>query len=76
MRGPHNILRLIRTGATLERADIRGTDLSLSRGLTQSQISEACSDSSTRLPGGLTGRSCRNLSTARPPAPPRPTAAP
>lgn len=64
------------TGASLQRTDIRGTDLSLSRGLTQSQINEACSDSSTRLPSGLTGRNCRNLSRVQPPAAPQPPAPP
>ena len=60
--------------ADLSHANLRGADLSRARGLTQSQINDACSDSSTRLPDGLTARSCGGGrgGAPRPVAPPRP----
>ena len=62
--------------ASLRRTDIRGADLSSARGLTQSQIAEACGDGSTRLPGRLTAQACRGgvrviRTPPAPPAPPR-----
>ena len=54
---------------TTNRADFRdadmggtnlsGADLSGARGLTQRQLNEACGDSATRLPSGLTVPACR-----------------
>lgn len=44
------------SNASLRRTDIREADLSGARGLTQDQISEACGDGSTRLPGRLSPR--------------------
>jgi uncharacterized protein YjbI with pentapeptide repeats len=65
--------------ASMNRTDIRGADLSGAEGLSQSQISRACGDASTRLPARLTVRVCRGVSVVRttppaartPPAPPR-----
>jgi uncharacterized protein YjbI with pentapeptide repeats len=75
-------------GAELTRTTLNGADLSRAHGLTQDQLDEACADSRTRLPPGLTGRSCngfrfiyrkesaqphvRIVPAVRPPAPPRP----
>ena len=39
--------------AFLKCADLRGTDLSTARGLTESQIGDAFGDNRTRLPGGV-----------------------
>lgn len=46
------------SGAKLEGTNLSGADLSRGRGLTQSQLSQACGDSSTILPQGLTIPSC------------------
>jgi uncharacterized protein YjbI with pentapeptide repeats len=46
------------TGATLDITSIKGTDLSTAKGLTQKQIDLACGDSETKLPQGLTVRTC------------------
>ena len=65
------------SNASLRRTDIRGADLSGARGLTQDQISEACGDGSTRLPGRLSPQACRSSSirivraAPTPPVPPR-----
>ena len=44
--------------ADLERTALHGADLANARGLTQDQLDEACGDSRTRLPRGLSVRSC------------------
>ena len=41
------------TGAKLGFASIKGADLSSARGLTQSQLDNACADAKTKLPRGL-----------------------
>ncbi|WP_292054144.1 MULTISPECIES: pentapeptide repeat-containing protein [unclassified Brevundimonas] len=46
------------TGAKLEGANLSGSDLRGARGLSMSQISRACGDSSTQLPQGLNISSC------------------
>ena len=46
------------TGADLSIASIKGTDLSRARGLTQTQLDRACADSETKLPAGLTAKTC------------------
>lgn len=40
-------------GADLRGADLRGADLRGARGLTVAQVSDATTDASTRLPGGM-----------------------
>ena len=45
-------------GAKLEGANLSGSDLSGARGLTQSQLDQACGDASTVLPAHLTLRAC------------------
>jgi hypothetical protein len=73
--------------AEMHHAVIAGADLTHARGLTQEQVDEACSDSKTRLPSGLTARTCIDIrviirqagSSAwshAMPAPPAPPAAP
>lgn len=47
------------TGANLTGANFSGADLSLTHGLTQSQINRACGDHATQLPAGLTIKRCR-----------------
>lgn len=47
------------SGANLTNANLSGADLSLVRGLRQSQLNRACGDGSTRLPAGLTITRCR-----------------
>lgn len=46
------------TGAKLEGANFSGADLSLVKGLTQSQLNKACGDETTRLPKGQTIPHC------------------
>ncbi len=46
-------------GATLSITSLKGTDMSRSKGLTQTQIDLACSDGDTKLPAGLTPHLCR-----------------
>ena len=46
------------TGADLSIASIRGTDLSRAIGLTQEQLDRACADSETKVPAGLTAKTC------------------
>ena len=70
--------------ASLRHAQLGGADLSRARGLTQDQLDEACGDSRTRLPSGLSVRSgCAGMhiniriprvivTTPAPPAPPAP----
>jgi len=65
--------------ADMAGANLRGADLSGARGLTQDQIDEACTDSSTRLPQGLAGHACHGTMIVRrrmpvPPTPPTPPA--
>ncbi|NQY14404.1 MAG: pentapeptide repeat-containing protein [Henriciella sp.] len=45
-------------GADLSGANLSGADLSLAIELTQTQLNQACGDSSTRLPNGKTIPSC------------------
>ena len=45
-------------GAQLNGANFSGADLSLVKGLTQSQLSQACGDETTRLPKGQTIPPC------------------
>jgi len=46
------------TGAVLDITSIKGTDLSRARGLTQPQLDQACADKETKVPDGLTAKSC------------------
>ncbi len=46
------------TGARLSLASFRGADLSHVKGLTQKQLNEACGDAYTRLPQGLSVKTC------------------
>jgi len=46
------------TGATLSLARFKGADLSLAKGLTQKQLDDACGDADTKLPQGLSVKSC------------------
>jgi uncharacterized protein YjbI with pentapeptide repeats len=45
-------------GARLSSASFRGTDLSHVKGLTQTQLDEACGDAATKLPRGLSVKVC------------------
>ncbi|MFT6663060.1 MAG: hypothetical protein ACJA0K_003076 [Maricaulis maris] len=47
------------TGANLTGATLSGAELAEARGLTQTQLSSACGDRSTRLPAGLSVPDCR-----------------
>ncbi len=47
------------SGANLSSANLSGADLSIARGLSQSQLNRACGDRSTRLPAGKTIPRCR-----------------
>ena len=49
----------IMTGVNLDGANVSGADLSLVKGLTQSQLDSACGDETTLLPDGLTVPPCR-----------------
>jgi len=69
--------------ADMRRTMIGGVDLSEARGLTQEQIDDACADSRTRLPAGLTAKNCHGgvrvivkPHVPRPPAPPAPPEGP
>lgn len=46
------------TGAVLDITSIKGTDLSSAKGLTQRQLDQACADKDTKVPAGLTAKSC------------------
>ncbi len=46
-------------GADLTAANISGADLSIARGLVQSQLDRACGDNSTMLPKGMTVPLCQ-----------------
>lgn len=46
------------TGARMTITSIKGTDLSRTTGLTQAQLDAACGDAETKVPKGLTSRTC------------------
>lgn len=46
------------TGANLDITSIKGADLSRAKGLTQAQLDQACADHDTKVPAGLTAKSC------------------
>jgi uncharacterized protein YjbI with pentapeptide repeats len=46
------------TGATMTITSIKGTDLTKVKGLTQSQLNEACGDAHTTVPAGLAVHTC------------------
>jgi uncharacterized protein YjbI with pentapeptide repeats len=46
------------TGAILTITSIKGTDLTRVKGLTQKQLDTACGDAETKVPAGLTVRTC------------------
>jgi uncharacterized protein YjbI with pentapeptide repeats len=45
-------------GADLSQADLRGADLSDAQNLTKTQLDQACGNSDTKLPTGLTLKQC------------------
>ena len=47
------------TGARLTITSLKGTDLSRAIGLTQAQLDQACGDAETKVPEGLSVRTCR-----------------
>ena len=47
------------TGARLTITSLKGTDLSRAMGLTQAQLDQACGDAETKVPEGLSVRTCR-----------------
>ncbi|MDJ0922513.1 MAG: pentapeptide repeat-containing protein [Henriciella sp.] len=47
------------SGATLAGLNLSGADLTIARGLTQTQLNSACGDTSTKLPKGQTIPSCK-----------------
>jgi uncharacterized protein YjbI with pentapeptide repeats len=46
------------TGAVLDITSIKGTDLSHTTGLIQAQLDHACADATTKVPSGLSTKSC------------------
>lgn len=46
------------TSAVFSITSIKGTNLATPTGLTQAQVDMACGDASTRLPPGLTVKTC------------------
>lgn len=46
------------TGATLSITSFKGTDLTKTKGLTQAQLNQACSDKDTKVPAGLKAHIC------------------
>ncbi len=46
------------TGARMTITSIKGTDLTAVKGLTQTQLDAACGDAETRVPAGLTVKTC------------------
>lgn len=46
------------SGAVMDITSIKGTDLSKALGLTQKQLDQACGDTDTRAPAGLTVHFC------------------
>jgi uncharacterized protein YjbI with pentapeptide repeats len=46
-------------GTVLKGANLGGAEITTARGLTQGQLNEACGDRHTRLPTGLTVKTCR-----------------
>lgn len=45
-------------GAALDGANLSGAEMETARGLSQSQLNTACGDAKTRLPAGLSVRTC------------------
>jgi uncharacterized protein YjbI with pentapeptide repeats len=45
-------------GAALDGANIAGAEMETAHGLTQDQLNTACGDATTRLPAGLSVRTC------------------
>jgi len=58
--------------ADLSHAMLQGADLSNARGLNQDQLDEACGDSRTRAPRGLSVRGCNGVRLIMRPETPRP----
>jgi uncharacterized protein YjbI with pentapeptide repeats len=48
------------TGAVLNHANLAGADLSSAKGLSQTQLDQACGSTTTRLPAGLVARQCHS----------------
>lgn len=46
------------TGADMTVTSIKGTDLRHVKGLTQSQLDQACGDAETRVPAGMRVKTC------------------
>lgn len=46
------------TGALMTITSIKGTDLTRVRGLTQTQLDAACGDADTKVPAGMTVKTC------------------
>lgn len=46
------------TGADLTITSLKGTDLTHAKGLTQSQLDQACGDSETKVPAGMKVHIC------------------
>lgn len=46
------------TGARMTITSIKGTDLTTVKGLTQSQLDAACGDAETKVPAGMTVKTC------------------
>jgi uncharacterized protein YjbI with pentapeptide repeats len=46
------------TGANLSITSFKGTDLTRAKGLSQKQLDQACGDAATKLPKGLTVKTC------------------
>jgi uncharacterized protein YjbI with pentapeptide repeats len=46
------------TGALMTITSIKGTDLTRARGLTQTQLDTACGDADTKVPTGMTVKTC------------------
>ena len=46
------------TGALMTITSIKGTDLTRVRGLTQTQLDAACGDADTKVPTGMTVKTC------------------
>ena len=59
--------------AELNHAIIGGVDLSRARGLDQDQLDEACADTRTKVPPGLTARACSARMLVHIPPPPAPS---
>jgi uncharacterized protein YjbI with pentapeptide repeats len=46
------------TGAQMTITSIKGTNLTRVRGLTQTQLDAACGDTDTKVPAGMTVKTC------------------